>query len=692
MTTPATPPRPARTSGLARLFGSTPAQRRLRAALLAFAVVAVPLAVAGVVAGAIGGADDRLDAIPAIVVNDDEMVTITNADGTEQPVLAGRLLVTELTGGGETGFDWSISNDEEAAQKLADGEVYAVLTIPSDFSASVTSLSGADPTVAQLDIRTDDSHGYLAGTVADSVGQAMSTAFGREIAQTYLAGLYGGIAQMAGALADAADGAGSLADGADSLAGGLGQLSDGMASYAAGVGELSSGVGASAAGAREAANGASDYADGVAQYTTGVEGLASGLGQLNAGAAGLDGISDGWDQYVGGITAGVDQIETNVGPVADRLDAFIADPANADVIAQYPQIVEAAGAIDATLGQLDQLSTGGQTLAAATRSGIDGIQGGISDAAGGAAQLSAGSASIRDGGYGLASGIGDLATGLEQLAGGAAATADGANELSAGVAGSADGASQLAGGADALASGLAKGADAAAPLGEIDADATAAVVAQPVTSTATRDNEIGSIGEVIAMLFAPIGLWLGAMALFLVYRPFRRDVLGSTASTGGIVGRSLTRAGIIALAQVVGVVALMHTALGVDVSLLPQTIAYATLLALAFTAVHAFLSAWLGRAGTIVSLVLLVVQLVATGGLIPIEVLSAPFQAISVFLPLSWAVQGMQAIIAGVGGAAVAGPAAVIALFGVGGVLGTAVVVGRRRGIRSTGFASAAVA
>jgi putative membrane protein len=52
----------------------------------------------------------------------------------------------------------------------------------------------------------------------------------------------------------------------------------------------------------------------------------------------------------------------------------------------------------------------------------------------------------------------------------------------------------------------------------------------------------------------------------------------------------------------------------------------------------------------------------------------------------------MQAIIAGVGGAAVAGPAAVIALFGVGGVLGTALVVGRRRGIRSTGFASAAVA
>jgi putative membrane protein len=33
-----------------------------------------------------------------------------------------------------------------------------------------------------------------------------------------------------------------------------------------------------------------------------------------------------------------------------------------------------------------------------------------------------------------------------------------------------------------------------------------------------------------------------------------------------------------------------------------------------------------------------------------------------------------------------------VALFGLGGVLGTALVVGRRRGIRSTGFAAAALA
>jgi putative membrane protein len=74
-----------------------------------------------------------------------------------------------------------------------------------------------------------------------------------------------------------------------------------------------------------------------------------------------------------------------------------------------------------------------------------------------------------------------------------------------------------------------------------------------------------------------------------------------------------------------------------------------------------------------------------------VEVLSGPYQVISPFLPLTWAVQGMQLIVAGAAGGAVATAAGVVALFGLVGVIGTAVVVGRRRGIRSIGFAAAAL-
>lgn len=647
---------------LSRLFGSTPAQRRLRYGALIGAVVAVPLAVAGLVSGAFAGADDNMEAIPAVVVNNDEMVTMTLPDGTEQPVLAGRLLVTELTDPDTAGFDWTVSNDEEAAELLASGDAYAVLTIPDDFSSSVTSLSGDEPTKANLDIRTDDAHGYLAGSVAQSVGDAMTTAFGRELTQQYLEGFYTNLAALGGSLGDAADGATQISSGVDSLAGGLGELSNGVAQ--------------SAAGADELANGATAYADGVARYTEGVDGIAGGLAELEAGAARLDELAAGVSQYVAGVNGAVGQVEGAFGQVAGGLE---------QLAVQYPElqpVVDQALAELATQSgpltqQLTQFTQGGQTLATQTQSGVDGIQGGISGLAGGAAELSAGSAGIRDGAYGIAGGVGELAGGLDQLSGGAADAASGA--------------SQLAGGAKALADGLTTGAEEAKALTDIDAEATADVVAEPVTSTTDRDNEIGTIGEVIGMLFAPIGLWLGAMAMFLVFRPFGREALRSTASTVGLVGRTLTRAGLIALGQAVAVVALMHAALGVSWTLLPQTLAFAALLALAFTAVHAFLTAWLGRAGLLVSLVLVALQLAASGGLYPIEVLSGPFQVISPFLPLTWAVQGMQLIVSGAGGAAVATAAGVIAIFGVLAAVGTTVVVGRRRGIRSIGFAATAL-
>ncbi|MCD2442557.1 YhgE/Pip family protein [Agromyces sp. SYSU K20354] len=708
---------------LSRLFGTTPAQRRTRYGVLVAAVIAVPLAVAGLMSGALGGAGDNLEQIPAVVVNNDEMVTMTLPDGTEQPVLAGRQLVTELTGPDTAGFAWTISNDDEAADMLASGDAYAVLTIPAGFSESVTSISGDAPTQANLDIRTDDAHGYLAGSVAQSVGDAMSTAFGRELTTQYLEGFYENLATMGGALGDAADGATQLSSGVDSLAGGLGTLSDG--------------VGSAASGATDAANGAAQYADGVAQYTNGVDGISGGVATLSQQAGGLDGITDGMSQYVTGVrqtgagvsggiqqyvddgvrgtgaalTAGTEAYAEGADLLAaggDTLAASIpqlvaADPTGAAAqqeVAKYAAQVRALadGADELTAGNrtafeqlaaggdalaaetgagLESLAQGGDTLVAQTGAGIDGLQGGIGELAGGAAQLSSGSDGLRSGADGLASGVGELAGGL--------------GSLHTGTSDAATGATRLADGADTLAEGLASGAEEASALTDIDAATTAEVVAEPVTVDATRDHEIESTGEVIGMLFVPIGLWLGAMALFLVFRPFGREALRSTASTAGLVWRALARAGLLALAQAVAVVLLLHGALGVDWSLLPQTLAFAALLALAFTALHAFLTVWLGRAGLLVSLVLVALQLAASGGLYPVEILSGPFQVISPFLPLTWAVQGMQLIVAGAAGGAVAAASGVIALFGLIGVVGTTIVVGRRRGIRSIGFAAAAL-
>lgn len=631
---------------LTRLFSRTAAGRRRRYGALLAGVIVVPLAVAGVFAGAFGSADTRVDAIPAIVVNNDAMVTTTGPDGSKQVILAGRQLVTELTGGSSTGFDWTISNSAKAREALADGTANAVLTIPKDFSTSIQSLQGTSPTQADLRIRTDDAHDYLAGSVAQSVGQAMTGAFGTQITTRYLTAFYENLAGMGGSLSTAANGATTV--------------SDGTAGVASGLDSLAKGASSAASGATSAASGATSLSQGVDQYTGGVDKLADGLDRLRNGSAGLSSLGSGVSGYTGTVSSLSGQLNgLNASVQSDPL----VDSATKDQLQQL-----AAG--------LAQTAAAGAQLSAQTSTAVSGIQAGIGSSADGAARLSAGSATLRSGASELASGVGALA--------------DGVGSLSSGTATAASGAHHLAAGASKLATGLSDGARQASALKGTNPAATAKVVADPVGVSVTRANVISGIGSVIGIIFVPIGLWIGALAVLLLLRPLTPVLLASTASTGRLMVRGLGRAAAVGAAQALALVALLHSALGVSWQLLPATLGFAVLLALVFATVHHLLGVLFGRAGVIVSILLLALQLPLLGGLFPAAIVSAPFRAVAQFLPLTYAVQGMQAIVAGASGSVVGGCAAALAIVGLVCAAVSFVLVSRKRRAGSFAFAPAA--
>lgn len=565
--------------------------RRLRWAGLA-AVVLVPLAFAGLYIASIGDPGDGLDRIPAAVVNADEMVTTTDADGTESHVLAGRQLVTELTGDEAPGMDWQLSNAEDAAAMLASGEVYAVLTIPADFSSSITSLQGDDPHQARIEIQTDDAHSYLAGAVAQSLGDGMVRTFGSAITEQYISGIYASFGTLGEAMQEASDGAGDLADGAGQAAGGAQQLTSGLGSYTGGVSQLS-----------------------------------SGLKQLSAGAASLDKLAAGVKQYTGGIS----QLSA---ALTAATTALAADPTNPALLAQVQGIS----------AQLAGAASKGATLASQTQKGVDGIQGGIAQSASGASTLAANGPALVSGASGLADGVAKLADGTEQLAAG---LQEGADQLPAG--------------------------DAAA-----SADA-AKVAAEPVTLTVSTENGISGPGSAIATLLVPIGLWVGALAMFLVLRPASRRALASTASAGRLVASALARAGVVAAIQAALLVLLMHTAGGVSWAVLPATLPFALLIAAAFTAFHHLLTIGLGRGGLVISLLSLALQVAAIGGILPAEMLAGPFPLLRPFMPLAWATDGMQQLVTGGSAGIVVGASAALLALAVSSVLLAGVAIRRTR-------------
>jgi putative membrane protein len=171
--------------------------------------------------------------------------------------------------------------------------------------------------------------------------------------------------------------------------------------------------------------------------------------------------------------------------------------------------------------------------------------------------------------------------------------------------------------------------------------------------------------------------------VFLVLRPVTRRALSSTAANGRLVFSALTKAGAITIGQAILLVGLLHLSLGVAWSALPATLGFAALMALAFTAFHYLLTIGLGRAGLVISLLLLAIQVTSTGGLYPIQLLAAPFQWVSPLLPLSYGVQGMQAIIAGADVGTVVSAALTLLGFGVGSVLLALLAIRRTRRAQS---------
>jgi putative membrane protein len=534
------------------------------------AVIVVPLAFAGLFIAAAGKGTSALDTIPVAIVNQDTLQVTTAADGTKQNVFAGRQLVTELTG--SKGFTWTITNQADAEADLKAGTVYAILTVPSNFSTSILSLSGSNPQKADISIRTDDAHSYLTGSVAQVVGQTMTDTFGNAVTAQYIGGIYSSRAT-------------SLSNGASSLSSGLGR------------------------------------------YTSGVDSLATGLSQLQTGAGALSQLSSGVSTY----TAGISQLSSTLSSINGAIQSQLTDPT-------------LKGTLQAVVDGLSASATGGQTLAAQTASGIAGVQSGIAQSASGAQQLAYGSSSLTSGADSLASGASSLATGLQA------------------------GAAQVP----------AVSADAATKSAQIAAD--------PVGLTVSTDNAVTKVGQAVATFVIPLGLWIGALAVFLVLRPVTRRALTSTARNGRLVASAIWRASLVTGGQAVLLVALLHGALGVAWSSLPATLGFSLLIAVAFTAFHYLLTVGLGRAGLVVSLFVLAVQVTSTGGIYPIQLLSTPFQVVSPFLPLTYAVDGTQGIIAGGNPGGIVADALTLLGFGVASTVLALIVMRRMRRASALGL------
>lgn len=676
--------------------------RLTRAALLAVALVPLFYGALHVWANwdPYGGMED----IPAAIVNEDEMVEMTDAEGNDQPVAIGRLVASELMESDTEGnFDWVITDADDAESGLADGRYAAVLTIPEDLSAAATSTNAEDALDAvtgTIDLRTNDASNHVTGTVAGAITDATVRAMNAQMVQIYLDNIYLGFNDVQTSLAEAADGAGELAAGSEELAGGAGELNAGLDDLAGGTGQLTEGTG-------RLRDGTSDLAGGVGALSGGAEELSRGLSEASGQVGELPGATRELAEGARAVAEGNRELAEQAGTAATAIEGLTSEVSSRTgelepLLRELADQCEGAGLDPQLCQELRQAAADTEGLAellgeparqagelrTATAELADGsgqVAAGTEELAEAAGPLASGLNEASSAARLLASGAGELAGGVGRLDAAAGELASGARDLDVGAReardGSgtlAEGAGELAGGSTELAEGLSDGADEVPTYDEEERDHLSSVASAPFDAESSRDNAVQTYGASLAPYFAATALWLGAIAIFLLLNAIPRRALASTAASWRVALAGFAPAAALSILQAALLVTLFRFGLGIEPASFGWFLGIAVMAGLTFTSISQALIALLGTAGRFVALLLVTVQVAAAGGVFPIGASPGFFQAIHDLLPLAHAVGGMRTAIAG-GGVGLQTSLTILTLWLVGAWLVTTWAASRRR-------------
>lgn len=584
---------------------------------------------------------DHLDA--ALVVED---TGATAADGST--LAAGEKVADSLVDGNV--FHWiPVASTQEADQGVSNGDYAFALKIPQDFSANLVSPGSFDSaSQAMLNVTTNDANNYLLSTIVDKLTTAVHSTVATEVGEETANQLLTGFGTIHTQMLKAADGAGQLADGVAILRDGTATLHDGTTALSSGANELYAGQ--------------VKLRDGANQLTEGAGSLSSGLSLLRDKTSMLPTDSKTLADGAAQVAAGNGQLNTKVQDVAAQLEA--ADKGLRDrVVASNTRLMD-AGVItqeqaDSILADFDAVAVSNPVTTAKTKLQTDAAQiqqlaDGAEAVSVGASQLAAATPALKDAIVQASGGADQLHTGAATLATGEQTAVDGTGSLVAGVGKLDDGAAQLAAGAGTAADGsrtladeIGKGAGQVPNPDDTQKSNLSRVIADPVSVSNVSQAKAGSYGAGLAPFFLTLAMWIGIFMLVQAMRPITQRALASNAPSWKIAVGGWLPFLAVSVVQATLLTLVVDLALGLNPAHPFLMWLFLLAAAMAFSALIQGVVALLGSPGKLVVLILLVLQLVSSGGTFPWQTTPQPLHVVHEILPMGYVVTGMRHLIYG---------------------------------------------
>lgn len=603
-------------------------------AIVIIAIIIIPLLYSGLYLKAFWDPYGNLEDIPIAIVNKDK--------GNENENLGNKItdkLIENAT------MKFTILNEEEAQNGLVNKEYYATITIPEDFTEKLNSADSENKQTATITYSPNQKSSYLASQIINKVVEKVEKEVTQEVNEKVVNKLTDKLGEVPNKMQDISSAITEIQDGTTTLNNGIKELQDGTNNLSTNYTEFNNGVGSAYEGSQTLTNGINELNNGLNEISSGsstltekLDGLDELTGAINKLSTGSDKLNTGVQNYVGGVTT----LNENITKLLDGIIGYAETNQNILQDENIKQIYGTAKAIKQS-GNIEKINSSGNELIGSTKTLNSGIKtlnskiSGLSELKGGIIKLNSAIQEARTGSQKLVDGSQDLQNGLKQLKENSGRVAEGINSLDQGAIKLADGGNELSKGLDTFKTEVEDGiTEAQNELTKLDG--LSEFVKQPVEINEVDYGEVSSYGVAFAPYFMSISLWVGSLMSFVVFYydyDKRFKILGKGAKNKYL--RNLCYIGI-AIAQAIVLAFALKLILGFSVTNIWLYYGTCILVSLVFVSMIQLLITQLGDVGKFLAIVLLVLQLAASGGTFPIETAPSFFQDINPYMPMTYTI------------------------------------------------------
>lgn len=361
------------------------------------------------------------------------------------------------------------------------------------------------------------------------------------------------------------------------------------------------------------------------------------LGELQAGLAeGAQKLANGGKQLQAGsakVQAGASQVKSGESQVKDGASQVKSGASSLnDGASQLKQ------GSDQLSDGASQVEKGSEELSAAVDPSLI-PDGPIKDYAEGNVKVADGSSQVAAGGKQLANGANQLANGGSQLADGANQVAEGSSKLAEGSVSLASGATLLSNGATnalfAASSSLGSTANTLGGITGIDEDTLGDYFLSPVELERNELFSVNSYGSDVSPFYLVLSMWVGAVITCVMMNPGTSQ--GTKYSPFEMYFGKLLTYIIMSILQACVTIIGCYL-LGIQILNPILFIASCILVSMIFMIlIYSIISA-IGTVGKAIGVVLLVLQISATGGIYPIQIMHPFFRALYPYMPMTYGI------------------------------------------------------